>query len=97
MVAFAVLYPMLGGLRHTTLDETPVYSIQCFCDTALDAAGTILTQSLYFSVMTFTTLGTGNLEPVSVLVRYLAIIESALGAILLALFVAVLTRSTWLP
>ncbi|WP_276299372.1 pentapeptide repeat-containing protein [Halorussus lipolyticus] len=52
--------------------------------------------SLYFSVVTFTTLGYGDLQPASGAAQALATIESFLGALLIALLVFVLgRRSTW--
>ena len=48
--------------------------------------------SLYFSVVTFATLGYGDVQPIGNLVRALAGIESLLGSLLMALLVFVLTR-----
>ena len=44
--------------------------------------------SLYFSTVTFTTLGYGDFVPVTVLMRILCAIEAGLGAILMAMGVA---------
>ena len=50
--------------------------------------------SLYFSGVTFTTLGFGDLTPDSIYIymRYLAFIEALFGAFLMALLVVVLAR-----
>ena len=47
---------------------------------------------LYFSVITFTTLGYGDFQPLEGLSRFFAGLESALGAIAIALFVYTLAR-----
>lgn len=49
---------------------------------------------LYFSVITFTTLGYGDFQPLEGLSRFFASLESALGAIAIALFVYTLARRT---
>lgn len=60
-------------------------------DAAGDAASSFGTY-LYFSVVTFTTLGYGDLQPTPGLARLLAGTEALLGAALMALFVVALTR-----
>lgn len=52
----------------------------------------IFIKNLYFSIITFTTLGYGDIRPVGSTARTLAGIESFLGALLLALVVFVLGR-----
>lgn len=55
-----------------------------------------LLTSLYFSVVTFTTLGYGDLQPASGAAQAVATVESFLGALLMALLVFVLgRRATW--
>jgi hypothetical protein len=52
--------------------------------------------SLYFSGMTFSTLGYGDLQPATWTVRLFATVESFIGALLTALLVFVLgRRTTW--
>ncbi|WP_408956283.1 potassium channel family protein [Natroniella sp. ANB-PHB2] len=51
----------------------------------------ILGYSLYFSVITFTTTGYGDIIPIGPLARSLASIETVLGAILLSIFIFALT------
>ena len=54
----------------------------------------ILSANLYFSAVTFTTLGYGDIQPASPVAQALASIESFLGALLMALLVFVLGRQT---
>lgn len=49
-------------------------------------------KGLYFSAVTFATLGYGDMQPIGTLARGLAGIESLLGSLLMALLVFVLTR-----
>lgn len=61
----------------------------------LDAAGSAASSFgtyLYFSIVTFTTLGYGDLQPNPGMARVLAGSEALLGAALMALFVVALTR-----
>lgn len=92
----AFVYPLLGGLRRTASSSSMVYSFPNPWYSSPEQAGMVLLKSVYFSVVTFTTLGYGNLEPSTTIGQYVAILEAGLGSILLALLVAVLTRSTWL-
>lgn len=81
IVLSSLLYPALGGLR--TVDETVTY--------ASDGVTAFL-DSLYFSVITFTTLGYGDFLAVSGLGRFVAGVEALSGAFLVALFVFSLGR-----
>jgi len=49
-------------------------------------------QSLYFSTITFTTLGYGDIHPINDAGRVLAMSEAVLGAIFVALFIFVFSR-----
>ena len=51
-----------------------------------------LLYSTYFSVVTFTTLGYGDIHPIGWLTRGVASLESFIGAFMMALFVAVFVR-----
>jgi voltage-gated potassium channel Kch len=48
--------------------------------------------NLYFSVVTFTTLGYGDIRPIGTTARFLAGLESFVGALMVALVVFVLGR-----
>jgi len=60
-------------------------------EAAKDGASSFLTY-LYFSVVTFTTLGYGDLQPKAGFSRFFAGTEALFGAALMALFVVALTR-----
>lgn len=87
----AVLYPLLGGVAITT--EGTQLTLFEPLGTPLDQlpGGTWLA-NFYFSLVTFTTLGYGDIQPASAPAQLLAGIESFLGAALMALLVAVLAR-----
>jgi hypothetical protein len=53
---------------------------------------TTFLQGLYFSIITFTTIGYGDLYPTGTLSKTLVGIESLAGAIFIALFIFVLGR-----
>lgn len=52
----------------------------------------IIVKNIYFSIVTFTTLGYGDIQPVGTMARLLAGLESFIGALLVALVVFVLGR-----
>ena len=53
-------------------------------------------KSLYFSTVTFATLGFGDIQPIGSVARMIAGVEALLGQMLMALLVFVLTRNvTW--
>jgi voltage-gated potassium channel Kch len=57
---------------------------------------TVFGKSLYFSTVTFATLGFGDIQPFTGFARAIAGIEALLGQLLMALLVFVLTRNvTW--
>lgn len=94
----AVAYPLVGGVTETaTGGGTPHYVAVPLLDVLPDWVGlpsvvkTVLT-SLYFSVVTFTTVGYGDLRPRTGAAQFLATVESLVGAFLLALLVYVLGR-----
>lgn len=87
----ALLYPLLGGVTVSPSgNQLTVFEP---VGTPLDSlpGGTWLA-SLYFSLVTFTTLGYGDIQPASAPSQILAGFESFLGAALMALLVAVLAR-----
>lgn len=91
----AVLYPLVGQIHDATPSGTPV---QYYFDPSAGLAYNIVVflQSLYFSTVTFATLGFGDIQPVFLLARVVAGVEALLGQLLMALLVFVLTRNvTW--
>lgn len=52
--------------------------------------------ALYFSVVTFTTLGYGDILPISLLGKLLAIIEVSLGYLMSGVLIAILTKRLFL-
>lgn len=89
-----VLYPFAGGFESSSNDMA--YRLQPSLtrfswDAALDGIATLI-HSIYFSVITFTTIGYGDLYPTGAGSKLLVGFESLSGAILIALFVFVLGR-----
>ncbi|GAB7091464.1 hypothetical protein JCM18237_17350 [Halorubrum luteum] len=80
----ALLYPLDEWLRPVGEDPITYSRI-------LNGEWSLLLESLYFSTLTFTTLGMGDYEPIGV-GQMLATLNTALGAILIALLVFVLGR-----
>lgn len=91
ILAFGMAYPFVGGIE----DDGIVYTIQFTSDPSLAglaAAGEALLRNLYFSTITFTTIGYANVAPAGPWSRLFVGIESFLGALLMALLVFVLGR-----
>lgn len=92
IIVAGVLYPFVGGVS----DNGKIYRIYFTSEwptvTGLIGAGEAILRSLYFSIITFTTIGYANVAPNGVGSRILVGIESLVGAILIALFVYVLGR-----
>jgi uncharacterized protein YjbI with pentapeptide repeats len=92
VLACGLLYPFVGGFESSSTDTayriplTEVYQV-----VSLDGIATLL-QGIYFSIITFTTIGYGDLYPTGVGSKVLVGFESLAGAILIALFVFVLGR-----
>jgi uncharacterized protein YjbI with pentapeptide repeats len=91
ILACGLLYPFVGGIASDStgaryeftpgLDPTKLVAPE-----SLDT----LAQTLYFSVITFSTIGYGDLYPASWWSKVLVGVESLSGALLVALFVFVL-------
>jgi hypothetical protein len=99
IVVFAFLYPMTGHIEDLTLPEGN-RAVGWLVERPTEAPRYYLTvvflKSLYFSVVTFATLGYGDIRPVGTLARMLATAETVLGSVLIALLVFVLSRTvTW--
>lgn len=86
-----LLFPVTGGIVETG-DGSPItYAIQDPADPQPTWALTVLFRSIYFSVVTFATLGYGDIQPIGGWARAIAGLESLVGSLLLALLVFVLT------
>jgi hypothetical protein len=96
IVVSALLYPLTGGILESQGEQTITYSIENPQTIPRWWLGQILIKSFYFSVITFATLGYGDIQPVGTWARMLAGVETILGSLLSALLVFVLARSvTW--
>ena len=106
VVGSGLLYPFLGGLRFSsnngqttrvTSEMLPNYLPVSWVPFELPLEGlpdilVTFLASMYFSVVTFTTLGYGDAQPVGPAAKLLAGFESLSGVVLMAVLVFVLTR-----
>ena len=96
ILGWAFLYPLTGGLLDTATDKVFGYAVETPTEAPRYYMTTVFLKSLYFSVVTFATLGYGDIQPVGATARALATIETLLGSLLVALLVFVLSRIvTW--
>ncbi|WP_449405019.1 pentapeptide repeat-containing protein [Halococcoides cellulosivorans] len=107
IIGSAVFYPMLGGVQvgdgsgdivgGSILTRIPPLVPDAVASLPLVEPlahhGSVFLTSLYFSVITFTTLGYGGIQPHGSLVKAFASLESLIGTIILAMFVAVYARN----
>lgn len=82
----ALLYPAIGGI------QTGSGVIEYSYGQGLAGILPALQESLYFSTITATTLGYGDMTPIGIYARQLAGWEARLGTLLMALFIFVLGR-----
>jgi hypothetical protein len=96
VVVAALLFPLTGGVQEIQGGRSITYEVEDPEDASRWWVGTVLFKSLYFSVVTFATLGLGDIQPIGAYARFLAGIESILGSLLAALLVFVFARRvTW--
>jgi hypothetical protein len=88
IIGAGILYPLLGGVE----DGDTVYRISTLAQLPTFEGIEALARGLYFSTITFTTIGYANVAPSGPYARVLVGIESLLGAIFVALFVFILGR-----
>lgn len=96
ILVWTVFYLFAGGIEETVdSSDSVTHSLDLPFGPLLDSPpelATTIFANLYFSVVTFTTLGYGDVQPSTGAVQLLAGIQSLLGAALIALLVAVLSR-----
>lgn len=92
IVLCALVYPTTGGIREVAGDTTITYRIADLGSTPSGHQLQVFFKSLYFSVVTFSSLGYGDIQPVGPGARAVASIETLLGTLLMALLIFVLTR-----
>lgn len=85
----ALLFPWVGGIEDNSGN---VHALTSLSELGSMAGWNEWGMNLYFSVITFSTIGYGDLSPASPFARVLVSIESIAGALLLALLVFVLGR-----
>jgi hypothetical protein len=96
IVSWAFLYPLTGGLTDTATGNSFGFVVETPADAPKYYLTTVFLKSLYFSVITFATLGYGDIVPIGGAARALATVETLLGSLLTALLVFVLSRIvTW--
>jgi len=90
IVAFGFAYPFFGGMETSASSGTQY----AFYTTTFTLPGWAeeLFYNLYFSAVTFTTLGYGDIQPATPATQTLASIQSFFGALLMALLVYVFGR-----
>lgn len=88
IVGSGIAYPFIGGI----VDGGTHYGIGALTQLASLAGIEAVARGLYFSIITFTTIGYAETAPVGPYSRLLVGVESLLGAIMIAMFVYVLGR-----
>jgi hypothetical protein len=98
IVVSALLYPLTGGIKEVVV-EGPAAAVTWEINDPEAASRyppswllSVFLKSLYFSVVTFTTLGYGDISPLGSYARAIAGIEALTGTALMALLVWVLAR-----
>lgn len=92
----AVLFPLTGGIQETQGEQVITYTLEDPETAPFWWIGEVLYKSLYFSAVTFATLGYGDIQPIGGTARLLASVETIVGSLLSALLVFVLARRvTW--
>lgn len=96
IVTSAIIYPLTGGIQEVNGGEPITYTISNPQEAPKWWISRVLFKSLYFSVVTFATLGFGDIQPIGAAARMMAGVETILGSLLTALLVFVLARIvTW--
>lgn len=90
VLLFAVIYPLGGFLQRTAGADTSAAPITW--GRIVSGEPLLIWDSLYYSALTFTSLGFVGYEPVGFGGQLLTVLETGSGAVLIALFVFVLGR-----
>ncbi|PSP78137.1 hypothetical protein BRC81_08835 [Halobacteriales archaeon QS_1_68_20] len=88
----AALYPTTGGIREVAGERTITYRIEDPQVSPSTYQIGVFREILYFSVVTFSSLGDGDIQPVGGYARLIVSVETLLGTLLMALLIFVLTR-----
>jgi hypothetical protein len=89
ILAFGLAYPFAGGIKDNGGNR---YQISSVSELATFEGWNDLLLNIYFSGITFSTIGYGDLSPAAPGTRALVFVESLVGAVLVALLVFVLGR-----
>jgi len=96
IVACAVPFPLTGRIMERQGESAVTYTIENLSEAPSWRIGRVSFESLYFSVVTFATLGYGDIRPIGAWARSLAETLSIVRPILSALLVFVLAHIvTW--
>jgi hypothetical protein len=90
IIGCGILYPLVGGINSS--HSGGPYKITSLNEFVALDAWIDIANGLYFSAITFTTIGYGDFYPAGTGSRILVALESLAGALLIALFVFVLGR-----
>ncbi|NHN42658.1 ion transporter [Halorubellus sp. JP-L1] len=91
IVGSAMVFPLTGGLVETGDGRPITYTVSDPTSAPPTWMVFVFLKSLYFSAITFATLGYGDVQPIGSITRAVAAMESLAGSVLLALLVFVLT------
>ena len=93
IIVSSLLYPLTGGIGVDPINGDE--NVLTFANVdSLPEAVSVWGRGLYFSVITFSTIGYGQHFPVDTWARVVVALESLAGALLIALFIFVLGRRT---
>jgi uncharacterized protein YjbI with pentapeptide repeats len=93
IIGFGLVYPFAGGVEMAE-EKLEVYSFGEILTLPGSVPGWVETlwANLYFSLISFSTLGYGDIQPANSLVQGLAGVQSIIGALLIAYLVFILGR-----
>jgi hypothetical protein len=89
IIGAGLLFPFVGGIKDS---NGGTYAINSLSELGTWAGWNDLLLNIYFSIITFSTIGYGDLSPAAPGSRVLVAFESITGALLLALLIFVLGR-----